>query len=98
MPPPSAPAPSADGTPIIAALRPVRKSRICQPCAFASARSAESGLIATAVPTSESSGMSLIESEYAVHLSSSRPSRSASARTASALASPCSTSPTRWPV
>ena len=63
----------------MAALRPVRKSRISQPRCLASARSAESGFTATAWPTSVSIGRSLIESEYALHLSRSSPSRAASA-------------------
>ena len=50
------------GTPILAALRPVRKSRIVQPRARATARSSVSGLTATAVPARESIGRSLAES------------------------------------
>ena len=50
------------GTPIFAALRPVRKSRISQPRARATARSSVSGLTATAVPTRTSIGRSLAES------------------------------------
>ena len=97
-PPVAAPTPSAVGMPMRAALRPVRKSRISHPCRRASALSAASGFTATARPTSDSSGRSLIESEYAEQRARSRPSRPASARTASALASPCTTSPTRRPV
>ena len=95
---PTAPAPRAAGTPTFAAFRPVRKSRISQPRARASIRSAESGLTATARPTADSIGRSLIESLYAEHRSRSSPSRSASASTAAALAGPCSGSPTSRPV
>src|SRR5690606_8184999 len=61
--PATAPAPSTEGTPILAALRPVRKSRISQPRARAISRSPESGLTATAVPTTDSIGTSFCESE-----------------------------------
>ena len=50
------------GQPYFAALRPVRKSRICHPRLRAIARSSVSGLTATAVPVSESIGRSLAES------------------------------------
>jgi len=52
----------AAGTAILTALRPVRKSRISQPCSRAWRRSAGSGFTATACPTAESIGMSLAES------------------------------------
>ena len=61
--PPAAPSASADGTPIRAALRAVRKSRISQPRSRARSRRSASGLIATAVPTSDSIGTSLKLSE-----------------------------------
>ena len=61
--PPAAPSASADGTPILAALRAVRKSRISQPRSLARSRRLASGLMATAVPTSESIGTSLKLSE-----------------------------------
>lgn len=54
---------SADGTPIRAARRAVRKSRISQSRLRAISRNAASGLIATAVPTSDSIGTSLKLSE-----------------------------------
>src|SRR5437879_11878143 len=62
--PASAPAPMTDGTPILAALRPVRKSRISQPRLRATSRSTWSGFTATAVPVSDSMGMSFAASEY----------------------------------
>ena len=50
-------------------------------------------------PPNGGTGLSFqLESEYAAHRDRSSPSRWASNRTASAFASPCSTSPTRWPV
>ena len=61
--PPIAPAPTTVGAQIFAALRPVRKSLICQPRSRATSRSALSGLIATAVPTTDSIGTSFTESE-----------------------------------
>src|SRR5262249_55240891 len=57
--PPAAPSARADGTPIRAALRAVRKSRISHPRSRARARRRASGLMATAVPTSDSRGTSL---------------------------------------
>ena len=44
-------------------VRPVRKSRICQPRSRATSRRSRSGLTATAVPTTESIGTSFTESE-----------------------------------
>src|SRR5947209_1741136 len=57
--PPAAPSARADGTPIRAALRAVRKSRISHPRSRASARRRASGLMATAVPTNDNMGTSL---------------------------------------
>jgi hypothetical protein len=61
--PATAPAPSTEGTPMRATLRPDRKSRISQPRRRAIWRRSESGLTATAVPTTDSMGASLTESE-----------------------------------
>ena len=61
-------------------------------------RRSASGLIATAVPTSDSIGTSLKLSEYAVQRRRLRPSRIASERTAWALPVPCRMSPTSRPV
>src|SRR6478672_7423715 len=96
--PPTAPSASADGTPIRAALRAVRKSRISQPRSRARSRRSASGLIATAVPTRASIGKSLKLSEYAVQRRRFSPSRMASDRTACALPVPCRMSPTSRPV
>src|SRR5690606_34346662 len=60
--PASIPAPRAAGAAILTARRPVRKSRISQPRSAATLRSAEWGLAASARPTAESIGRSLIES------------------------------------
>src|SRR6201993_3921836 len=57
--PPAAPKARAEGTPMRAALRAVRKSRISHPRSRARARRRASGLMATAVPTSDSMGTSL---------------------------------------
>ena len=54
--PPAAPSANADGTPIRAALRAVRKSRISQPRSRARARRRASGLMATAVPDQRQHG------------------------------------------
>ena len=67
IPPAIAPAPAAAGTPILAALRPVRKSRMSQPFSRAIRFSLASGLTATGCPTVVSIGRSLAESEYAEH-------------------------------
>ena len=95
----AAPTPSADGTPMRAALRPVRKSRTSHPRSRASVRSAESGFTATGSPDER-------EQRYVVDRVGVRrctcPTRGPRARraasTACAFASPCRTSPTRWPV
>ena len=61
-------------------------------------RSLRSGLMATAVPTMDSMGTSLAESEYAVQRERSKPSMVASAATACFLPGPCRISPTSRPV
>ena len=94
----ASPARLATVVPRRALRRRLRNSRTGQPTSAAYRRRRRSGLIAQGKPTSDRIATSLVESPYAYDADRSMPSRSASARTASALASPCSMSPTRRPV
>ena len=87
------------GTPTFAALRPVRKSRTSQPRARAIRRSALSGLTATAVPDRGEhrqvvDGVAVRGAAVAGRAPPGRPARGPP----SALAGPCSSSPTSRPV